>query len=146
MQGIFYAQSQKIFLTEGILARWLSECYCRTADHGHDVMITQYLFLFLSRTVFQYTSTATDFKICHCYCTKQIDDSFIRFVLLSPIEMTLKCSKLFDETTRLRLVVPLEFWTFWHHFNDGRWQYDLLKPAGNMTQIARACDNLTSLS
>ena len=51
MQGIFYAQSQKIFLTEGILARWLTECYCRTADHGYDVMITQYLFLLLSRTI-----------------------------------------------------------------------------------------------
>ena len=43
-----------------------------------------------------------------CYCKKQIDNNF-RSVLLSIIEMTSKCSKFCSETTRLRIVNPLEF-------------------------------------
>ena len=38
---------------------------------------------------------------------KKIDNNFPWSVLLSTLEMTSKCSNLFSETTRLRLVVPL---------------------------------------
>ena len=48
-----------------------------------------------------------------CYCEKQIDNHFPWSVLSSTIAMT---SKLCSESTRLRFVVPLEFWIFWSHF------------------------------
>ena len=46
-----------------------------------------------------------------CYCKKQFDHNMIFHGLHS--YDTLKCSKLCSETTCLRLVVLLEFWTFY---------------------------------
>ena len=37
-------------------------------------------------------------------------------VLISTAELTSKCSKRWSENTRLLLVVPLAFWTFWGDF------------------------------
>ena len=92
-----------------LCADWLRAVFEQSADHGNDVMMTQFVFIFLSGVIFREISTGMDVKNCQSYCKKQIDNGFLRFVVLSPIEMMSKCSKLFDEITRLRLVNPLEF-------------------------------------
>ena len=81
----------------------------KSTDHGNDVMVAQFVFLFLARAIFRETSTEMDEKNCDCYCKKTIDNNSLLSVRWSTIEMTSKCSKRYSETTRLRLVVPLEF-------------------------------------
>ena len=52
--------SKAIFkITEPFLARWLVESHVidKSKDHGNDVMVAQFVFLFLSRVIFRETST-----------------------------------------------------------------------------------------
>ena len=58
------------------------------------------------------TTTLMDDKNCqynNVIVKNNIDNNFPWSVLLPTIEITSKCSKLYNETTCLRLVVPLEF-------------------------------------
>ena len=42
----------------------------KSTDHGNDVMVAQFVFLFLARAIFRETSTEMDEKNCDCYCKK----------------------------------------------------------------------------
>ena len=57
-------------------------------------------------------------------------------VLTSTIELTSKCSKRWSENTRLRLVVPLEFWTFLCDFY-GRYEYRSWKIVVELLTLGR---------
>ena len=92
-------------ITERILARWLVESYglweyspwkCRNMSRSAGCF-----WFFVKKN--------------KCYCKKQIDhtDFPSSTSLIDHRNDTIKCSKLCSETTRLRLVVPLEFWTFY---------------------------------
>ena len=48
-------------------------------------------------------------KNCLCYCKKRIDQTFSWSALLDHRSDAMKSSKFGTETTRVRLVVPLEF-------------------------------------
>ena len=82
--------------TERILARRLLESY----------RLWQYR-PWKWRNIFRETSQETKNKR---YYKKQIDNNY---TLIDHRNDTIKFSKLCSETTRLRLVVPLEFWTFY---------------------------------
>ena len=57
-------------------------------DHGNDVMVAPFVFLFLTRTILRVTLKEMDVKTAN---------------------VTAKKKNLCSETTRQRLVVPLEF-------------------------------------
>ena len=48
----------------------------KTTDNGNDLMVAEFVFLFLARTIFRVISTEMDFKNCQYYCKRQIDKSF----------------------------------------------------------------------
>ena len=81
----------------------------KTTDNRSDLMVAQFVFLFLARTIFRVISTEMDVKNCQYYCKRQIDKNFPWSIRLSVAAMASKCSKLCGETTRLWFVVPLEF-------------------------------------
>ena len=81
----------------------------KSTDHENDVMMAQFVCLFLVCAIFRETSTEMDVQtvnvIVFCFFFSTITWS----ILLSTIEMTSKRSKLCNETTRLGLVVPFKF-------------------------------------
>ena len=84
-----------------------------STDHGNDVTVAQFVFLFLSRAIFRETSTEMDFKTFNVIVKNKINRQQFSMVctlitVLWTIEVTSKCSKLCSETTHLRLVIPLE--------------------------------------
>ena len=81
----------------------------KTTDNGNDLIVAEFGFLFLTRTIFRVISTEMDVKNCQYYCKRQIDKNFPWFIRLSIIAMASKCSKLCSETTRLCFAVPLAF-------------------------------------
>ena len=87
----------------------------KITDHGNDMMVAQFVVLFLPRTIFRGISTEVDAKTV-TIIVKKIDNNFPWSVLLSTIEMTSKCSKRCSETTRLRLFTnTLNFKTRLHN-------------------------------
>ena len=87
-------------------------------------MVGRFVFLFLSRAIFRETSTEMDVKTFNVIVKNKSTTFFhgLYSYVLCTTEMTSKCSKLCSETTRLWLVIPLKFWTFWRHFY-GRLEY-----------------------
>ena len=81
----------------------------KSTDHVNHMMVAQYVFPFLWRSIFLDASTEMDVRNCKFYCKKRAENNFPWSVLLKTIEMTSKSSKLRNETTCLWLVVPLEF-------------------------------------
>ena len=80
----------------------------KSTDHENDVMMAQFVCLFLECAIFRETSTEMDVQTVNVIV-------FVFFftitwsILLLTIERTSKRSKLCNETTRLGLVVPFEF-------------------------------------
>ena len=54
-----------------------------SADHGNEVMVARFVFLFLSRVIFRETSTEMDVKTFNVIVKKQIDNNFPWSLLLS---------------------------------------------------------------
>ena len=73
--------------------------------------MAQFASFLRARAILRLNSTGMNIKTFHCYCKKKIDNNFPWSLLLSALEMRSKRPKLCSETTPLRLVVPLEFWT-----------------------------------
>ena len=69
---------------------------------------------------------------CHCYCKKQFNMACTHI----DHKLTSKCLKRWSENTRLRLLVPLEFWTFWHDFY-GRYEYRSWKIVVELLTLGR---------
>ena len=66
----------------------------KSTDHGNDVMVVQFVFLFIVRANFRDTSTEMDVKTVNVIVQKTSDNNCPWFVLLSTIEITTKYSKL----------------------------------------------------
>ena len=60
----------------------------KSSDNGNDVMVAQFVFLFIVRANFRDTSTKMDVKTVNVIVKKKVDKNFPWFVLLSPIEIT----------------------------------------------------------
>ena len=78
----------------------------KSTDHENDVMMAQFVCLFLVCAIFRETSTEMDVQTVNVIVFFFFFFTITWSILLSTIEMT---SKLCNETTRLGLVVPFEF-------------------------------------
>ena len=81
----------------------------KSTDHENDVMMAQFVNLFLVCAIFRETSTEMDVQTVNVIVFFFFFFTITWSILLSTIEMTSKRSKLCNETTRLGLVVPFEF-------------------------------------
>ena len=66
----------------------------KSTDDRNDVIVAQFVVLFIVRANFRDTSTEMDVKTVNVVIKKRADNNFPWFVLLSTIEMTTKYSKL----------------------------------------------------
>ena len=78
----------------------------KSTDYGSDVMVAQFVFLFIVHAIFQETSTEMDIKPFSVITVE--NSNFPWPVLLLTIETASKCSQICSETTHLWLV-PLKF-------------------------------------
>ena len=101
-------------------------------------MVAQFVFLFLTPVIFWETLTEIDVNTVNViFFFIVIAKSNLTWpVLISTIELTSKCLKRWSENTRLRLLVPLEFWTFWRDFY-GRYEYRSWKIVVELLTLGR---------
>ena len=89
-------------LSESSRSDWSRTMVYESIHHGNDVTCHVLPFVLLFRkkiSVIVKSKSTTIFRGLHSYTHHRND--------------AIKCSKLWSETTRLWLVVPLEFWTFY---------------------------------
>ena len=77
---------------------WSRAMFDKSTDPGNNVMLAQFLFLFLMHSIFLRNFNGNGHENCQCYCKKQIN-KIPCSVLLSTIKMTSNCSKFCSETT-----------------------------------------------
>ena len=70
-------------MNDSLRAGWLRTMFDKSAVHRNDMMVVQFVALFLARAIFRETSTEMDVKTVNVIVKKQIDNSFPSSVLLS---------------------------------------------------------------
>ena len=70
-------------MSDSSRAGWLRTMFDKNTVHRHDMMVVQFVVLFLSRAIFRETSTEMDVKTVNVTVKKQIDNSFPWAVFLS---------------------------------------------------------------
>ena len=100
--------------------------------------MAHFVFLFLTRVIFWETLTEMDVNTVNVIFFPIViaKRNLTWPVLISTIELTSKCLKRWSENTHLRLVVPLEFWTFWRDFY-GRYEYRSYKIVVELLTLGR---------
>ena len=91
-------------MSDSSRAGWLRTMFDKSTVHRNDMMVVQFVVLFLARAIFRETSTGLDVKTVNVIVKNKSRTVSHGLFSYRP--------KLCSETTRPGPLVQLEFWTF----------------------------------